>query len=117
MSDNIEVRKLLKNDNNYIDKITNWMYEWWGKEDGYSINETRCFIEHSTCNDRIPQIYIVLMDNTLVGMYQFDNCDLECRPDIYPWLCNVYVDKKYRNNGICDKMLKTVKENAKNIRY
>lgn len=110
---NIKIRKLESKDKNYIEKITIWLYDWWAKEEGNSIDKVRYFVEHSICNDRIPQTYIALMDDKLVGMYQLSYVDLECRPDIYPWLCNVYVDKNYRNNGICDRMLKTVKENAK----
>ena len=41
--------------------------------------------------------------------------DLSSRPDIYPWLINVYVDEKYRNEGVCRFLMETVKEKAKDI--
>ena len=47
-------------------------------------------------------------------MYQFLYEDLFVRPDIYPWLSNVYVDERYRNNGIGRKLMESVKENARN---
>ena len=47
-------------------------------------------------------------------MYQFTYEDLFVRPDIYPWLANVYVDEQYRNTGICRKLMESVKENALN---
>lgn len=56
---------------------------------------------------------VLLLEIKLFGMYQFTYEDLFVRPDIYPWLANVYVDEQYRGNGICRKMLESVKENAK----
>ena len=32
-------------------------------------------------------------------MCQFIYDDLDVRPDIYPWLANVYIEEKYRNKG------------------
>ena len=47
-------------------------------------------------------------------MYQLSMCeDLNSRPDIYPWLINVYVDEKFRGNNVCRNLMETVYENAK----
>lgn len=56
---------------------------------------------------------VLLLEIKLFGMYQFTYEDLFVRPDIYPWLANVYVDEEYRGSGVCRKMLESVKENAK----
>ena len=40
--------------------------------------------------------------------------DLNVRPDIYPWLANVYIDERYRAKGYGRKLLESVKEIAKN---
>ena len=69
------------------------------------------------CKDnRLPQTFIALIKDEPVGMYQISmSDDLVSRPDIYQWLVNVYVDEKRRGNGICRKLMNTVKENAKSI--
>lgn len=46
-------------------------------------------------------------------MFQFTYEDLEVRPDIYPWLANLYVDEEYRNKGIARILLEKVNEIAK----
>lgn len=66
----IEIKKITEINENNLNKITEWMYEWWGKDE----------------------------------MHTF----------IYPWLANVYVDEKYRNIGICRKLMESVKANARN---
>ena len=105
----------LENSNNYIfDKICEWNYNWWGIRDNLSYEEVRCELEHSLNNKRLPQTFVMLIDSKPVGMYQLSMCDdLNSRPDIYPWLIDVYVDKDYRGRGICRKLMETVYENAK----
>ena len=56
---------------------------------------------------------VLLLEIKLFGMYQFTYEDLFVRPDIYPWLANVYVDEEYRCSGVCRRMLESVKQNAK----
>lgn len=47
-------------------------------------------------------------------MYQISmSDDLDSRPDIYPWLINVYVDEKFRGKNVCRALMNTVNENAK----
>ena len=88
----------LENSNNKIfDKICEWNYNWWGIRNHESFEEVKCGLEHSLNTDRLPQTFVALIDNEPVGMYQLSMCeDLNSRPDIYPWLINVYVDENYR---------------------
>ena len=108
----------LESSNNYIfEKVCEWNYNWWGVRDNKSIEEVKENLRHSLCkNNKMPQTFVALLDDIPVGMYQISmSDDLESRPDIYPWLINVYVDEKYRGNNIGRELLNTVKENAKKI--
>lgn len=53
------------------------------------------------------------LQGKLIGMYQFTNSDLFVRPDVYPWLANVWLDPAYRGRGYGRRMLATVEEHAK----
>lgn len=35
--DNLEFRQIIEIDKQNLDIMTNWMYNWWGKENGYTI--------------------------------------------------------------------------------
>ena len=106
----------LEDSNNYIfDKICNWNYNWWGKRDGESIEKVRYYMEHSLCANKIPQTFVALIEHEPVGMYQITSYDDISRPDIYPWLANVYVDKNYRGKGIFKELMNTVCENSKKL--
>ena len=110
----MEIVRLEDKESLAFEKILEWNYNWWGKPNSKSVEEVRCTLEHSLNKERFPQTYIALKDGVPVGMYQLSMCDdLATRPDIYPWLINVYVDGNYRGEGICRLLMNTVKENAK----
>lgn len=113
----MKIIRLEECDNKIFNKICDWNYNWWGIRNNDTFEEVKCYLKHSLCKgDRLPQTFIALINNEPVGMYQIVmSDDLYSRPDIYPWLANVYVDEKYRGNGICGELMNTVKENAKNI--
>lgn len=116
--EDIKIRKLTQIDDKNLNKMTEWMYEWWGKSEAYTFEEIKNFMKHSMQEVRLPQTYGAFIGDSIVGMYQFSYEDLFVRPDIYPWLANVYVDAQYRNQGICKKMMESVTENAiKNTKF
>lgn len=110
---NLEFRQIIEIDKQNLDIMTNWMYNWWGKEDGYTFDSVKCFLEHSFLKDRSPKIFGLFHNGRIIGMFQFTYEDLEVRPDIYPWLANLYVDEEYRNKGIGRILLEKVNEISK----
>lgn len=89
------------------------MYDWWGKFEGFSFETIKSYVKYSTQKNRLPITYGLFLDNNIIGLYQFRQEDLFARPDIYPWLANVYIDKPYRNMGFGKFLLESVPENAR----
>ena len=96
-----------------LDKITDWMYGWWGRAEGYSYETVHSCMAHSLNDGGLPQTYGLYIGDELIGMYQFTYSDLFARPDIYPWLANVYIEPRYRNKGYGDILLRSVKASAR----
>lgn len=110
----MELIKLTEYNNSIFEKVVDWNYNWWGIKNGVSLEEVRYTLEHSINIDRLPQTFVAMIDGEPAGMYQLSMCDdLSSRPDIYPWLINVYVDEKFRNKKVSSFMMSTVRENAK----
>ena len=110
----MKIIKLEDSNNLIFEKICEWNYNWWGIRDGKSFEEVRCYLEHSLNKDRLPQTYVAIIGEEPAGMYQLSmSDDLFSRPDIYPWLINVYVDEKFRGKNVCRELMNTVNENAK----
>ena len=111
----IQVKKIINPDKDIINAIVDWMQNWWMQE--YSDDSMReaieCEMIHSFQEDRLPQTYGLFLNNKIIGMYQFSYNDLDSRPDIYPWVCNVYIDKEYRNHGYGKIMMDSIMENTR----
>ena len=95
--------------------VLEWNYNWWGVPQGKTKAEVKCQMEHSLCTgDKLPQTFVALDGGEPVGVYQLSMVDdLAGRPDIYPWLINVFVPNEHRGKNICREMMNSVKENAK----
>ena len=108
----LELKQLINIDNDILNTITTWMYNWWGIKEGYSFEAVKCFMQHSLQKDRLPKTYGLFLNDTIIGMFQLTYEDLAVRPDIYPWLANVYIDEKYRKMGYSKNLLEGVKNIA-----
>ena len=53
----------------------------------------------------VPQWYVVLKDGEIIGGAGVIENDFHSRKDLTPNVCAVYVEEKYRNNGIAGKLL------------
>lgn len=110
----MKIVRLEDSNNAIFEKILEWNYNWWGIRDGKSLEEVRCNLQHSLNKERLPQTFVALIDEEPTGMYQIAMTDdLDSRPDLYPWLINVYVDEKFRGQNVCRALMNTVSENAK----
>lgn len=110
-----EIIKVCHGDTSYIDTITNWIYNWWGTIEGYSKEEIYSFCRNAISKDQIPQTFLALVDGEPAGMYQILMSDCKSRPDIYPWLTDVFVDEKFRGQGIGSYLLKSVPEKIQEL--
>ena len=112
----IEILQLTDKNSPYLQIISNWQYICWGKDERQSFEFVKYFMENSLCVDRLPQTFIGLIDGEIAGYYQLGMYDLTARPDVYPWLMNIYVDEKFRGRGVCSAFLKKVTEQAKALK-
>lgn len=112
------IKKILELDDKNFETIIEWMYKWWGEKDNYSKEELRCWLKNSFQSNRLPITYGLFENDKIIGMYQFVNDDMFIRPDIYPWLANVYIEENSRNKGYSKILLESIKENfPKNLNY
>ena len=100
-----------------IETLTGRMYAWWGEREGYTREAVRESMLHSLNTDRLPMTFGMYLNGRLIGSYQFTMNDLFVRPDLYPWLANVFLDPAYRKRGFGRRMLETVRENAEAYLY
>ena len=108
------IKKVINPTKEILDLTTDWMFHWWGIEENYSYHDVYTYMTHSFNDEQLPQTYLMYLDNKIIGMYQITYRDLFVRPDIYPWIANLYIDQKFRNNGYGKILIESIKEQALN---
>lgn len=111
--DKISIKKIVSPTKEVLDITTKWMYEWWGVEDKYKYDDVYTYMKNSFNKERLPQTFIMSLGDKIIGMYQITYRDLFTRPDIYPWIANVYIDKEYRKKGYGQLLIDSIKKQAK----
>ncbi|MBQ3055147.1 MAG: GNAT family N-acetyltransferase [Oscillospiraceae bacterium] len=108
-----ELIRLEQSEGEVFETVVDWNYRWWGIPRGESREQVRYFMAHSVCTERLPQTFVVMSGKSPVGMYQLSMTDdLYGRPDLYPWLINVYVPEEHRGKNLCRFMMERVAETA-----
>lgn len=91
---------------NWIEAASQWFHEKWHiSKETYLESMNECI---KGCS--IPQWYIAVEDNQIVGGLGVILNDFHERKDLYLNICAVYVEQDYRKRGIAGKLLNTVCE-------
>ncbi|RKS87384.1 acetyltransferase (GNAT) family protein [Orbus hercynius] len=59
-------------------------------------------------NNPLPQWYILLNDNHIIGCAGLIPNDFISRCELYPWLCALYIDEAYRGQGLGKRLVNHV---------
>lgn len=113
----MEYRQITDLSKENMEKVVDWMYHWWGIDTAQSEEEILCTMKHSMLPDRLPFSYGAFDGERIVGIYQLIYDDLPVRPDIYPWLANLYVEESYRGQGIGKTLIKSVPDLTKKLGF
>ena len=72
-------------------------------------------LEARTTPRRIPETFVALEGDKLVGTASIVKHDMSTRSDLSPWLSSVYVPPEFRNRGIGSKLVRVVMEEAETL--
>ena len=96
-----------------VEVTVRWRWEEWmrGKEPFEDVLERA---QRATAMRlKIPQTFVLLVDNEPMGTASITAHDLEERPDLTPWLAGVFVVPDARGRGYAALLIAAVEEEAR----
>ncbi len=85
----------------------------WASEESMMLYEDS--ITHCTdLSNPLPQWYLLMEDDNIIGCAGLITNDFISRMDLYPWICALYIEEKYRGNAYGAILLEKAKQDAKN---
>lgn len=106
---NYEIKRIVDSPE-LVDDAANWFHAKWGiPAEAYRESMNDCLRGQGA----VPQWYVVFdNDQIIAGLGVIEN-DFHDRKDLAPNVCAVYVEEKYRCQGIAGKMLQYVCKDMK----
>ena len=94
----------IKSNPNLIEEMASWFsYCWDISRETYLES-----MKQALTSKDYPNWYVAISDNKIIGGLGVIQNDFHYRKDLYPNVCAVYVETKYRRQGIAGKLLERV---------
>lgn len=88
-----------------IEQASAWFHEKWGIPQVAYLESMKASVSN---DDAVPQWYVIMDGEVIIaGLGVIEN-DFHDRKDLAPNVCAVYVEEKYRNEGIAGELLQFV---------
>lgn len=95
----------------YKDKIIQYFQNSWS-EIAPIIYED-CISHSINAEDSLPQWYVLENNNEIIGCAGLITNDFISRMDLYPWVCAIFIEEKYRGNNYSKLLIEKAKEDSK----
>lgn len=99
----------------YKDKAISYLQNSWPSVSPVIYED--CISHSIGAKQSLPQWYLLEKGGEIIGCAGLITNDFISRIDLYPWVCAVYIDEKYRGNAYASLLLEKAKEDTKKAGY
>lgn len=105
---------LMRNRSDFNERAARWFHEKWKvSEELYVTSIQECQKKQR----KIPQWYLVLIEDKIIGGLGVIENDFHKRTDLTPNICALYIEEEYRKLGIAKKLLDFVCKDLSTMGY
>lgn len=107
----------LANHPQHCQQVVDWVWENWDQHLDYKYEDTRDEFFSSAVTDKLPLTCIALDDDKPIGMIALIEVDYIDRPNLGPWVTDIFIEPAYRNQGIGARLFDKIYDVAYKLGY
>ncbi len=92
--------------------VAQWQWLEWGRRQGATVEQIASFLQACCTTHTVPQGVVLLEDGIPAGTATLDHADLDARPDLTPWLANVFISPNFRGRGHAKRIVRHIEAAA-----
>jgi len=93
----------------YKERAIAYIQSKWGNRRNKKVYED-CISHSIGAKNPLPVWYLLMDSETIIGCAGLITNDFISRGDLWPWLCALFVDKKYRGQGLGNLLISQAKK-------
>jgi GNAT superfamily N-acetyltransferase len=93
--------------------VAAWVWQEWGRHGGHTLAEETGWIAGHDARSGVNQCFVVVEDGVAAAVATLEEADLDERPDLSPWLANVFVAPGHRGRGHAARLVRQVEATAR----
>ena len=93
--------------------VAQWQWLEWGRRQGATVAQVAAVLRACCTAQAVPQGVVLLDGGVPAGTATLDHADLDARPDLTPWLANVFVSPDFRGRGHAKRLVRHIEAAAR----
>ena len=100
----------------YLEQGIAYIQSKWGNRRNKKVYED-CITKSIDAKNPLPVWYLLMDSDKIIGCAGLVTNDFISRMELWPWLCALFVEKKYRGQNLGRLLISQIKEDVANMEF